>query len=71
MAKVLVEIHNNSLIISLKVKSSLPDRLLDTNIISHDKLAFSDTYIYNNHKIVSLFIQDLIEERGISHVLIL
>lgn len=70
MAKVLVEIHNNNLIISLKIKSSLPDRLLDTNIISHDKLAFSDTYIYNNHKIVSLFIRDLIEERGITHVLI-
>ena len=51
MAKILVEIHNNNLIFSLKVKNTLPEKLMDTNIISHDKLAFSDTYIYNNAKI--------------------
>ena len=70
MAKILVEINNNSLVISLKAKNPLPEKLLDTNIISHDKLAFSDTYIYNNHKIVALFIKDLIEERNINHILI-
>ena len=70
MNKILIELNKNSLIISLKQKRTLPDKLMDTNIISHDKLAFSDEYIYNNQKIVSLFINDLVIEKNINHILI-
>ena len=70
MVKILLEIVSNSLVISINEKPSLPEKLLDTNIISHDKLAFSDTYIYNNAKIVSLFIKDLMNEKEINHILI-
>ncbi len=70
MVKILVEIINNSIAIDVSEKKTLPEKLLDTNIISHDKLAFSDTYIYNNAKIVSLFIRDLMTEKNINHILI-
>ncbi len=68
MKKVAIIIDDNSL--SFKYRNNKPtkDNLLNTNVISNNELIFSDEYLEENKKIVSLFIGDLVKEKGISNI---
>ncbi|MBR1416510.1 MAG: class B sortase [Bacilli bacterium] len=71
MKKVLIAIKNNSLIFTFNYQliEDVKD-LMNTNIISDNKLIFSDDYIIENSKIVGLFIKELIINKTISRVVI-
>lgn len=71
MKKILISIKENSLIFSYKTSISKEQgNLLNTNIISDNELVFSEDYILENEKIVSLFIKELCIEKNIHHVVI-
>ncbi len=69
MKKILISIKNDSLVFAYR--TSLPKsqgNLLNTNIISDNELVFSDEYLSNNIKIVSLFLKELCVEKQIHAV---
>ncbi|HAB67561.1 MAG TPA: hypothetical protein DCE23_09375 [Firmicutes bacterium] len=68
MKKITITIKDNSLIFKYRTNKPVEANLLNTNVISNDQLVFSDEYILENMKIVSLFIGDLVKERGITHI---
>lgn len=69
--KILISIHNNSIIFSYKTNnSSISNDLINTNIISNNELIFSDIYIEENKKIISSFIKELSIQYNINKVII-
>ena len=64
MKKIAVIIKENSLYFKYRIKKLTEPNLLNTNVISNNELVFSDEYILENKKIVSLFIADLVKEQG-------
>ena len=69
--KILISIHNNSIIFSYKTNnSSISNDLINTNIISNNELIFSDKYIEENKKIVSSFIKELTIQYSINKAII-
>lgn len=70
MKKITITIKDNSLIFKYRTNKPVEANLLNTNVISNDQLVFSDEYILENKKIVSLFISDLVKERNINHVIV-
>lgn len=72
MKKVLVNIKSDSLMFSLRIRSSKnSESIMNTNIISHNELVFSDEYILSNLEIVSLFIKDLCFDKKITKIIVL
>lgn len=71
MRKILITIKNNSLIFTFnyKLDEEIKD-LVNTNIISDNKLIFSDEYIKDNSHIVGLFIKELILDQKIKKLII-
>lgn len=64
MKKVLISFSNNTLKFSYKNKPSFNyETLTMTNVIEQSELLFSQSYIKDNHKMVSLFIKELCEEK--------
>ncbi|MBR1414131.1 MAG: class B sortase [Bacilli bacterium] len=68
MKKVLITINNNTLIFSYNNVKTDETKMLNTNVINNNKLLFTDEYIVNNTKIVSLFIKELCKEKNITKV---
>ena len=68
MKKISIVIKDNSLFFKYKVKKMDEPNLLNTNVISNNELVFSDEYILENQKIVSLFIADLAKEHDIKNI---
>ncbi len=68
MKKVTVLIDNNALSFKYRTKKLTEPNLLNTNVISHNELVFSDEYLQNNVKLVALFISDLVKEKEISEI---
>lgn len=70
MKKITIIIKDNSLIFKFRTNKPVGPNLLNTNVISNNELVFSDEYIKENTKLVSLFICDLFKERQIKEVII-
>lgn len=70
MKKITIAIKDNSLIFKFRTNKPVGPNLLNTNVISNNELVFSDEYIKENSKLVSLFICDLFKEREIKEVVI-
>ena len=71
MKKILVAIKNNSLIFTFNYKLEEEIKnIINTNIISDNKLVFSDEYIKKNYKLVGLFINDLVNNNKICRFVI-
>ena len=68
MKKINIQIKGPSLFFKYRVKKLDEPNLLNTNVISNNELVFSDEYIANNLKIVSLFVADLIKDENITNV---
>ncbi len=68
MKKIAIIIKNNSLSFKYKIKKMDEPNLLNTNVISNNELVFSDEYIMENNKIVSLFLADLVKEQEIKSI---
>lgn len=70
MKKITITIKDNSLIFKYRTNKPVEPNLLNTNVISNNELVFSDEYIKENSKLVSLFICDLAKEKGIQEVVV-
>ena len=69
MKKILISIKNNLLHFSYRTNiNKEQNNLLNTNIISDNELVFSEEYIHENEKIVSLFIKELCIENDINSI---
>jgi len=69
MKKVLITIENNNLTFSYKKGSNkITNDLINTNIISDNELIFSDDYITENLKIISVFVKELILQYNINQI---
>ena len=65
MQKIEIEFKNQTLKIYLIVKEkNLDNTLLNTNIISNEKLLFSLDYIAKNQKLVSSFLKEICLEKN-------
>ncbi len=65
--KILISIVGPYLYFDYKEDNTIPD-LINTNIISEQELAFSETYIKNNKNIVTTFLDEIVTERKISKI---
>lgn len=70
MKKILISFKNESIIFSYKIAPKTNIELLNTNIISDNELLFSEEYIKDNLKIVSLFVKELCQERNLYRAII-
>ena len=70
MKKVLISLKNDSLIFSYKIPQRTNIELLNTNLISDNELLFSEDYLKDNIKIVSLFLKELCQEKNLYKVII-
>lgn len=71
MKKILISINRDILAFSYKkATEEVPNNLLNTNVISNNEVIFSDKYIMENTKLVSLFIKELANERNIKKLII-
>lgn len=68
MKKITIQIQNNSLIFKYRTNKPVSVNLLNTNVISNNELVFSDEYLKENTKIVSLFLADLAKIREINEI---
>ena len=70
MKKITVTIQNNTILFKYRTNKPVEVNLLNTNVISNNELVFSDQYLIENTRIVSLFLNDLIIEKNITDVVI-
>lgn len=71
MKKILINIKNNYLVFSFNyITDDDIKKIVDTNIISDNKLVFSDEYIRSNSHIFGLFFKDLINDQKIKKIII-
>ncbi len=70
MKKITVTIQENTILFKYRTKKLTEPNLLNTNVISNNELVFSDEYLKENIKIVSLFLRELIIEKNITKVVI-
>ena len=71
MRKILIGVKDNALTFKYKKATDhIDNNLVNTNIITHDELVFSDAYIKENKKIVTGFIRELIDEYHITQLII-
>ena len=71
MRKILIGVKDNALTFKYKKSTDhIDNNLVNTNIITHDELVFSDAYIKENKKIVTGFIRELIDEYHITQLII-
>ena len=70
MRKITISLQDSSLYFKFRNKKLDDVNLLNTNVISNNELVFSDEYIKNNERLVSLFIHDLIKENNINKVVL-
>ncbi len=71
MKKILISIYKNSLIFSYNTQKVNEKKLLNTNVIDNNQLLFSDEYLLNNTKIVSLFLKELVKEKKIKQITVI
>ena len=69
MQKILIEIKNQYLeFFNVTSKACISNNLLNTNIISNNKLLFSKDYILENIKMVSSFIKEITIDKNIETI---
>lgn len=68
MKKITILIDKDTLIFKYRTNKKTELNLLNTNVISDNEVVFSDEYIIKNNKIVSLFINDLVEDQNIKNI---
>ena len=69
MQKILIEIKNQYLeFFNVTSKARISNDLLNTNIISNNKLLFSKDYILENIKMVSSFIREITIDKNIETI---
>ena len=71
MKKIVIKIKENSLIIKERIKlTSEYKNIINTNVISCNELIFSDEYIINNKKIVTTFLNEIINNYNVNTLII-
>ena len=70
MKKITVAIQDDTILFKHRKNKPTEPNLLNTNVISNNELVFSDEYLDENTKIVSLFLKELIQEKNIVNVII-
>ena len=71
MKKILIGIKDNALTFKYKKSTDKIDNsLVNTNLITHNELIFSDVYIEENKKIVISFVRELIDQYHITQLII-
>ena len=70
MKKITVTIKNDAIFFKYRTNKVVEPNLLNTNVINNNELVFSDKYLIENNKIVSLFLKELIVEKKIKDVII-
>jgi len=70
MKKITVIIKDDTILFKYRKNKLTEPNLLNTNVISNNELVFSDEYLKENTKIVSLFIKELISEKNITKIVI-
>lgn len=75
MKKILISLINDTINFKYKIdktkeEKDLTKTLMNTNVICNDELIFSDTYLKNNTKIMTSFLNELIKEKNISKLVI-
>lgn len=71
MKKIVIKIKENSLIIKERIKlTSEYKNIINTNVISCNELIFSDEYIINNKKIVTTFLNEIVNNYNINTIII-
>ncbi len=68
MQKIQISIYNDSLIFAYKNAPSVKPNLSNTNIINDSELIFTPNYILDNEKLVSLFINEICQEKKVYRV---
>ena len=70
MKKITVTIQENTILFKYRTNKPVEQNLMNTNVISNNELVFSDEYLLENSKIVSLFLSDLVIEKNITNIVI-
>ena len=70
MKKITVTIQENTILFKYRTNKPVEVNLMNTNVISNNELVFSDEYLLENSKIVSLFLSDLVIEKNITNIVI-
>ncbi len=71
MKKIVIKIKENSLIIKERIKlTNEYKNIINTNVISCNELVFSDEYIINNKKIVTTFLNEIINNYNVNTLII-
>jgi len=71
MTKILIQIKENKLYFQIRKRLNTEQKnLINTNIISHDELVFSDEYIVQNIKLFHTFIKELINNNNLDTIII-
>ena len=70
MKKITIAIKDDTILFKYRRNKITEHNLLNTNVISNNELVFSDEYLLENTKIVSLFFKELIIEKDIKNVII-
>ena len=65
MQKIQISIYNDSIIFAYKNTPTSKQNLSNTNIINDSELVFTPNYILENEKLVSLFINEICEEKNV------
>ena len=65
MQKIQISVYNDSIIFAYKDTPTNKQNLFNTNIINDSELVFTPNYILENEKLVSIFINELCEEKHI------
>ena len=70
MKKITVIIQDDTILFKYRKSKLTEPNLLNTNVISNNELIFSEDYLNENAKIVSLFLKELINEKNVTKIII-
>ena len=59
MKKITVTIQNNTILFKYRTNKPVEENLMNTNVFNNNELVFSDQYLQENSRIVSLFFNDI------------
>ncbi len=65
MQKILITIYNDSLIFTYKEDTLVQQNLSKTNIFNDSELIFTEKYITENEKLISMFIKEICQDKKI------
>ena len=68
MKKITVTIQNNTILFKYRTNKPVEENLMNTNVFNNNELVFSDQYLQENSRIVSLFLNDIVIEKNITEL---